>query len=318
MVRAVVIGCGRMGVLPRPAGSFPPGWLPLSHAESVREAGFDLVALCDVSPDRLAKATQTYGVPGYADFRKMLAEVRPDLVTIATRTPEKRQIVEACKDVPFLYIEKPLANTLADCRHMLTRSLAYGVNRRYHATYRQAREMMSDVREVVFEFGRAALLWTHPHCMDLALFFLGTQVEDVQAVLDMPDADGDPIVEYARIRFAGGRAAVITRGDGCNVRLHGQDRTLDIHADGSWLRMSSGRGYLLAEETITPPASDGATVTALRELVAGIVIPPDEIMLGMKLLFACVWSHMQGNQPVRLDDVPDNLRVLGKGPFGYA
>lgn len=304
-----------MGVLSRPAGSFPPGWLPMSHAECIREAGFDLVALCDVDPDRLSKAASTYGVPGYLDFREMLTATRPDLVTIATRTPQKLEIVEACKHVPFLYVEKPLANSLQDCRRMLTRPLGYGVNRRYHAVYRQARHMMSDAREIVLEFGRSALLWTHPHSMDLALFFLGTDVIDVQARLT---ADDDPIVEHAYIRFAGGRSAVITMGAGCNVRLHGNDRTLSIHADGSWMQLRSGSGYQLATETIHSPRSQSATVTALQELAAGIVIPRDDVLTGMNLLFACVWSQLQGNRPVRLDEVPDDLRVMALGAYGYA
>lgn len=278
----------------------------MSHAECVRAAGFELVALCDVDQGRLSKAADAYGVPGYLDYRHMLAEQRPDLVTIATRTPQKLEIVEACKSVPFVYVEKPLANSLADCRRMLTRSLGYGVNRRYHAVYRQARDMMRDARELVLEFGRSPLLWTHPHSMDLALFFLGTDVIDVQARVT---GDDDPIVEHAYIRFAGGRSAVITTGEGCNVRLHGDGRTLEIHADGSWLQMSSGRGYQLAQEITRPRPSQSATVTAMQELVAGIAISPDEILTGMKMLLACVWSQMQGNRPVRLDEVPDDLRI---------
>lgn len=304
-----------MGVLSRPAGSFPPGWLPISHAESIREAGFDLVALCDVNQDRLSKAASTYGVPGYSDFREMLTTMRPDLVTVATRTPQKREIVEACKDVPFVYVEKPLANSLRDCRRMLTRPLGYGVNRRYHAVYRQARQMMNDAREIVLEFGRSALLWTHPHSMDLALLFLGTDVIDVQARLT---SDDDPIVEHAYIRFASGRSAVITTGAGCNVRLYADDRTLEIHADGSWLHLSRGRGYQLEQETLHSPPSQSATVTALQELVAGTVIPPDEVLTGMNMLFACVWSQMHGNRPVRLDEVPEDFQVMGLGAYGYA
>jgi predicted dehydrogenase len=204
---------------------------------------------------------------------------------------------------------------MADCRQMLTRPLGYGVNRRYHAVYRRAKEMMGDAHELVLEFGRSPLLWTHPHSMDLALFFMGADVIDVQARLT---GDDDPVVEHAYIRFAGGRSAVITTGEGCNVRLHGSDRTLEIHADGSWMQMRSGRGYQLTQEFIPSLPSQSATVTALQELVAGVVISPAEVLTGMQMLFACVESQLCGNLPLRLEEVPDSLRVMGRGVHGYA
>jgi scyllo-inositol 2-dehydrogenase (NAD+) len=319
MVRGAVIGCGRMGTQVRRPGVFPAGWLPMSHAEALEAAGIELVALCDVDAGRLEIAGRTHFVSGlYRDYREMLEAVRPDVVTIATRTPQKAEIVRACRNVPHVYVEKPLANSLKDAREMLTRPLGYGVNRRYHAAYRRARDIMQSgvigiLREAVFEFGRSPLMWCHPHTVDLAAMFFGPDVIDIEARLT---GEGDPLVDFARFTFPTG-SAVITQGNGCTMRLHGTEGTLTVHADGSFLELASGRDYHLDQRFIHPQPQEGATVTALRELVNGEHMPQDHILAGMRMLVGCVWSHMQGRR-VRADEVPDDIVVTGLGPHGYA
>src|SRR6478609_4807260 len=101
MVRAAVIGCGDISVV---------------HTAAIAEApDAELVAVCDRDPDRLANATDAYGVPGFADHNTMLDQVRPDVVHICTSHDQHVPVAIDClaRGVHVI-MEKPLAHTLAD------------------------------------------------------------------------------------------------------------------------------------------------------------------------------------------------------------
>jgi scyllo-inositol 2-dehydrogenase (NAD+) len=355
MLTAAVVGCGRMGAEPseRLAGSIPAGWLPISHAECLQLLpGVRLSAFVDVDATKLARHGEHYGVTSlYTDFRLMLQDVRPQLLTIATRTPEKASIIKhACNaGVKALYIEKPIANSLGDCRDVLLAAtnagvvVGYGVNRRYHAVYRQARQMLldgviGDVVDINFEFGRSQLLWTHPHVVDLLLFLLGRpKIQSVQAQFEIESVsmlganviDSDPIVEHAHFVCDGGVRGTIARAGGCTLRIGGSAGTLTVHGDGAFIQVSRDRGrtqtgYFLDQEFAHPIPTASATQTAFRELIESVKAgtPPaitiNEIQSGLHILLACAWSHINGGSSVRLKDVPEDLVVTGKYRNGYA
>ena len=327
------------------------GWLPISHAECLQAVeGVRLDALCDVDPARLEVRRGQYGVDAlYTDFREMLRERRPAIVAVATRTPEKGEIIrEACAHgARALYVEKPLANSVAAAAEALAAAseagavLGYGVNRRHHATYRRARALLrdgiiGDVLDVVVEHGRAMLLWAHPHSVDLALFLLGrTDVETVQATLGADTVtragtfvvDSDPVVEHAHFRFASGQSATIVRAGGCTVRVGGTLGTLTVHADGAYIQVcragAENPAYYLEQQFYhsSPPTS--ATVTAFRELRAAVdggapSITPEEIEAGVRMLVGCVWSHLEGSRPVAAREIPHELVVTGRFRGLYA
>jgi predicted dehydrogenase len=353
MLTAAVIGCGRMGAEPseRLQGVLPAGWLPLAHAECLQRVdGVRLVALVDVDEQKLARHGKHYGVDRlYPAYQPMLDAVRPDLLTIATRTPEKADIVRCASEhgVRGLYIEKPFANSLQELHVGLSALQAarcvvgYGVNRRYHAIYRRARAMLQqgaigEVVDITVELGRSQLLWAHPHSADLLLFLAGdTRVEAVQAFLaeDTVERNGDrivdsdPVVEHAHFVFASGVRGTISRAGGYSVRVGGTAGTLTVHGDGSEIQLSRARGkdvYFLEHAFEQAQAQQSATVTALEELAAAVrgsatpSISTGEIATGLHMLLGCVWSHLQGGTLVRLQDVPHDLVVTGKFRGAYA
>jgi len=343
-----------MGAEPasRLEGRVPAGWLPMSHAESLRSVeGVDLIAFCDANADLLRQRGAYYGVQDlYTDYRELLDQVRPDIVTIATRTPVKCEIIEyACRNgVQGIYVEKPLANSLEDCRLALSRvaqsgvKLAYGVNRRYHTVYRHAKELIlrgeiGEVIEVVAEHGQSQLLWSHPHTVDLILFLSSsTDVVNIQASL-LSDTvnrtsnltvDSDPVIESAFFKFATGITANIVRSGGLNVRIGGTTGNLVVHADGSFIQVSLNSAqqpaYYLEQHVIHPLPSKSATVTAMTELVQAITAdapPPislDAIEVGTQMLMGCVWSHLHDGKLIHVSDVPSQLVVTGKYGDLYA
>ncbi len=347
MLKAAVIGCGRMGAEPssRLDGKAPAGWTPISHVEAFRQArGVELVALSDTDLDRLKWAGNCYQITRlYGDYRELLKQSAPDLLGIATRTPAKIEILTAAiqAGVKGVYVEKPLANSLADVRSILADAdraqvvFSYGVNRRYHPVYRQARDLIrageiGDLLEVVIEFGESQLLWTHPHSVDLMLFLSGQRPTHVQAeclassvnrVTDLL-IDSDPVVAHAHFWLDGGARGLILRAGGSGVRITGTRGTMEIASDGAALLLSKPTaaqpGYYLSQETIFPLTNRGATVVAIEELVANVrgqptpSISPHEIETGMQMLLGCVYSHIQGGRRCPLAEVPEDLVVSGR------
>ena len=353
-MKAAVVGCGRMGAEPskRLEGLIPAGWLPLSHAEAILATeGLELVALCDMDRELLAQRGDMYGVSAlFTDFRELIETAKPDLITIATRTPAKCGIIEyACRNgVKGLYVEKPLANSLAECRQALSEieragvKIAYGVNRRYHPVYRHAKELIlngeiGQIVEVVLEHGQAQLLWAHPHSVDLVLFFLNApELVSVQASL-LPETviqegglkiDSDPIIQNAFFKFETTATASIVRSGGLNTKIAGETGNIIVHADGSYIQLNRAHerqaAYFVGHEVRHSLSQTSATVTALTELREAMTssslspISPREIELGIQMLMGCVWSHLVGGRCVETRDIPAQCVVTGRYKDQYA
>jgi len=99
------------------------GWANTNAHQQID--GVDCVALCDVDRNLLEKRageleTQTGTTPEiYDDYRRLLENDEVDFVIIAT--PDHwhcRQLVDACQAGKDVYVEKPLANSIAECRAM--------------------------------------------------------------------------------------------------------------------------------------------------------------------------------------------------------
>jgi len=356
-LRGAVIGCGRMGVQnsTRFEGVIPAGWLPISHAECfVKTNGVELIALADNDKQRLTDAGVGYSVKSlHENYKDMLRTEKLDIVSIATRTPLKSEIIyELCKsEVKGIYVEKPLANSIGECRRILdvvkssTCVISYGVNRRFHHAYRKAKEIISskelgELREVVVEFGVAPLLWSHPHSMDLLVYFAGRPTH-VRADLnpesfnkvDSDLIDSDPLIDSAQFLFLNGVRGSISIGGGAVVRLNFSDGTLIIHGDGAYIQQSTRSNpdspYFLDQKTYHPQSPRGATHVAFDELVSVVnggvskqefnnLISPLDIQAGMEMLIGCAWSHMNSNQFIDINNVPSELTVTGRSGSLFA
>ena len=347
-MKAAVIGCGRMGAGPssRLAGRLPQGWLPHSHVEALIAAGGFELALCDSDAGLLDTRATEYGVARRdTDFRRLLDDVRPELVTIATRTPPKADIVHAACDAGAraIYVEKPFATNLQTCQDLLARMreagviAAYGVNRRYHSTFRLAQRLVADgavgtVTEVVVEPDYSAqLMWSHPHSVDTLMFFAAsTSVERVRARFapgsvsregDMIDCD--PLLQTAVFEFANGVTGHIARAGGSNVRIAGARGALTIFGNGAAIHLNRpGHGEDREDVRIDPPPPCASAMTTafaeLAEVIAGtaaanpLTLGADMIETGTRMLLACAWSDVNGQQFVDPGSVPSTLTVTGR------
>ncbi|MFN8692515.1 MAG: Gfo/Idh/MocA family protein [Cyclobacteriaceae bacterium] len=106
------------------------GWSNLTSMNKIPEV--QVVALCDVDSNvlnwrkyELAKNGVT--VKTFEDYRKMLADKDIDVVIIGT--PDHwhcLQMVEACAAGKDVYVEKPIGNSIEECRIMEAAQKKYG------------------------------------------------------------------------------------------------------------------------------------------------------------------------------------------------
>ncbi len=119
--RFALIGCGRISH---------------KHIEGFVEDGsrIDLAAVCDLIPSRAEeKAKEYFDATGvspkvYTDYRKMIEEVEPDAVTIATESGYHAAVALDCLEAGcHAIVEKPMALSTQDADKMIAKARAKGL-----------------------------------------------------------------------------------------------------------------------------------------------------------------------------------------------
>src|SRR5579859_4636669 len=108
------------------------GWADLSAA--LKLPGVNVVALCDVDrnvldkrmKDLADKKIDTSRIRTYGDYRKLLAQKDIDVVIIGTPDHWHALImIEACMAGKDVYVEKPVGNSIGECRAMMAAQKKY-------------------------------------------------------------------------------------------------------------------------------------------------------------------------------------------------
>ena len=126
------------------------GLIGKTHIErALTSEHVQLVAIADPTP-AAAELAQAAGVPWFADHRRMLAEVRPRGVVVATPNATHAQITVDCLESgAAVLVEKPIADTLEDARRICAASQAAGLpvlvghQRRHNPIMRKARAIVA-------------------------------------------------------------------------------------------------------------------------------------------------------------------------------
>ena len=115
--------------------------------------GVEIVAVADPDPKGLAEAAKRIAAPRqFADYKKMLAEAKPDLVSIATRFVDVHcdMVLAAVESgVRGIYLEKPLCGTLEEADRMIDAcqkhrvKVAVAHQTRYSPKLRVVRELIA-------------------------------------------------------------------------------------------------------------------------------------------------------------------------------
>lgn len=238
-VRVALIGCG--GFQRYRVGNI----LPIKEAE--------IVALADPSPEQIALMQEhrpsTAGLPVFDDPVKLLAEVRPDAIFIATpHTQHVDQILAGFEHGANVCCEKPLVTTVADCHRVIEARNKSGkkgmvsYQRHFQAEFRfikheiesgiagapqyiqvlQTQEWLQAVagtwRQKLSLSGGGQLNDSGSHVLDIVLWVTGLSPASVSAVTDNKGTEVD-INSSLAVRFHGGAmASIAIVGDG--MRWH--------------------------------------------------------------------------------------------------
>ena len=113
-LKTAVIGVGSMGV---------------NHARVYWELpGSELVGISDMNDNLVNSVAKKYSTRAYTDYRVMLDEVKPDVVTVAVPTLYHREVALEIIDRGIsLLIEKPIAFDLDEGKKIITAAEAKGV-----------------------------------------------------------------------------------------------------------------------------------------------------------------------------------------------
>ena len=132
----------------------------------------EVVALCELDPQLRLKASEELGVSGFADYDRMLSEVRPDVVHAVTKPTIPREIwVESAAKAgaQALVIEKPIALRIEDADRMIDTAercgteLRVGYSMRFNRRYLLAKEQIVQGRLGRIVGGTGRLYNTRAH-----------------------------------------------------------------------------------------------------------------------------------------------------------
>lgn len=113
-MRYALIGCGRIST---------------NHILAAKNNHLEIAAVCDIRPEAMENVLAKHGleqdpsIARYTDYIRMLDEVKPTLVSIATESGIHGQIALACIDRGIhVIIEKPMAMSMAEADEIIRRS----------------------------------------------------------------------------------------------------------------------------------------------------------------------------------------------------
>ncbi len=118
-MKYALIGCGRIAT---------------NHIKAAVANKLEIVAVCDIIPEKMGQLLAKHDLENdssiryYEDYIKLLDEVKPELVSVATESGSHARIALDCIDRGInVIIEKPMAMSMADADEIIRRSEEKGV-----------------------------------------------------------------------------------------------------------------------------------------------------------------------------------------------
>jgi predicted dehydrogenase len=309
-LRAAVIGCGAMGSRyaddARIEGIY-------SHAAAYRALeATELVAVCDADPVRLVECASRWDVSGrYQDAASLLAESRPDVVSVCTPDSTHARIIQQAIETPgvrAVIAEKPLALSVADAAALLAEARRRGViiavnyMRRYSAGHRDVRSSLQ--AGAIGDIQRVSGLYTKgvrhngTHWFDLLRFFAGNVAEVTATLGRGADEAVDPTLDVM-LKLQTGAVAHLAGADANAYSVF----ELDLIGTTGRLRLVDS-GHRLDSHTVI----DSQHYSGYRSLDAGTSSVNDMRDTTLRLVEDVAACVRQGGVPVCSGD--DGLAAL--------
>jgi predicted dehydrogenase len=221
-LRAALIGCGRIALA---ATGREHGLGARTHAEAYADCPRTvLVAGCDPDADARARLTAVTGAAAFDSVERMLADTRPDIVSISSPDATHVDALEMAlaAGVRGVLIEKPLALSSAEAARALDiaaaspATVAMNFSRRYSPGFRAIAAWVRDGGLGPLQAVRGSytngVSRNGSHLIDLARWF-GGDVRQVRASCRAGLEGADPSLDVT-LAFEGPLAAQLTALDG--------------------------------------------------------------------------------------------------------
>ena len=234
-LRVAVIGLGRIAsTIDDEKEKYDGGHLPYAHIACYRAVPeVEIVGMSDTWEEQREAARQRWGFDGlYADYRQMLEETRPDIVSVCTSAKPRGEILTAIANggygVKAIWAEKPITLSLAEADEAIEAcakagiALAVNCTRRWRDDYRQALELLQDgvIGDLLYVQSRAQCGLSHngSHLITtLTMYMPGRAISlvgDAEIDVERPNDDfaGSAVISFpGRVRgyvrgFANGPA----------------------------------------------------------------------------------------------------------------
>ena len=143
---AKTLGVGIIGA------SAERGWAKLAHIPAIQHlAGMELVAVASGSQAKADAAAMAFGAKtGYADGKDLIQDPGVDIVTVAVKVPDHRELVLAALAAgKHIYCEWPLGRNLAETEELVKAAqeakvhVAIGLQTRLNPALLRARELIA-------------------------------------------------------------------------------------------------------------------------------------------------------------------------------
>lgn len=309
--RVAVLGAGGIG-----------GTTHLPSASRLTDL-VEVVAVVEPDDERRAWAGREFGVEAlYRDAATMLAEVRPDVVTIATPPHTHEELsVAAMRAGAWAYTEKPLSGSLASVDRIIAAEAETGQHCvtvsqfRYAAGARAVRRGLHggewgrplvgvsltqwwrgpeywDVPwrgKIATEFGGATTTQAY-HATDLLLWLMGewSEVVGFAGALDREIEVEDTSV--AAVRFDSGAMATL----GATLLSHRERTSLTVHAERASVHLETLYLPQLDEWTVHVPDAEGGKTLLEGWAAEEPEAPPQAHQAQLEQL---VLAHQEGRRP---------------------
>jgi UDP-N-acetylglucosamine 3-dehydrogenase len=211
------------------------GWFGEKHCEAI--AGLpnaQLYALCTRTPGRLQEVARRFGVQHiYTDYHALLADPALDAVSITTMWDQHLEpTLAALRAGKHVFLEKPMASTVADCQamvdaaHTATGNFMVGHICRFNPRYAAAKAAIDEGRigKIVSMYARRNLprwvvtdilnkigpiIGDGVHDTDLMLWYSGAKVVSAYAQTLNVTGKSYPDVGWTMYRFDSGAIGVL-------------------------------------------------------------------------------------------------------------
>ena len=181
-MRYALIGCGRIST---------------NHIKAAVNNKLEIVAVCDVVPEHMEAVLAKHGLENdksikrYTDYKLMLEECKPELVSIATESGLHAQIALWCIDHGVnCIIEKPMAMSMADADEIIRRSEERGVKvsachqNRFNIAVQQMRKALEAGRFGHISHGSIHVRWNRNKDYYTQAPWRGTWAQDGGALMN--------------------------------------------------------------------------------------------------------------------------------------